>query len=290
MKRHRFFISFGVFLLTLGLAGMALVQTGVIFKTAKGRPDSLFESKAPEQPSESGGQQLAAPGPEERPVQQGNDSAIKTPQQQSPQVSRNDKPVPVPGIGSGNRTYPRQLGQSEMSQKPLPDTNYAARSLDSNSMSSRQRKDAVSEQKKSRKDNTAQPVVIRIRYNPARTSEIRVARVHFGDRVVLKIRRIGNAERQIYLTFSLPDGYASNRRVSRFAAVITPVNDNDQLSLTAQRDFGPDLTEKLDSKKGAVLKLGSRESSFSRYDRGYYEIEMKIYPGNRWNIRPRSFI
>ena len=53
--------------------------------------------------------------------------------------------------------------------------------------------------------------------------------------------------------------------------------------------------EKLDSKQGAVLKLSARYSAYqrSRYypnDRGYYVIEMKIYPGNRWNIKPRSYV
>ena len=43
------------------------------------------------------------------------------------------------------------------------------------------------------------------------------------------------------------------------------------------------------------MKVGTRYSMYRGvgyypYERGYYVIEMKIYPGNRWNIKPRSFV
>jgi hypothetical protein len=50
-----------------------------------------------------------------------------------------------------------------------------------------------------------------------------------------------------------------------------------------------------DSKEGALVKVGTghpmyRSVDYNPRERGYYVIEMKIYPGNRWNIKPRSFV
>jgi hypothetical protein len=70
----------------------------------------------------------------------------------------------------------------------------------------------------------------------------------------VKVRRVGQVDRKVHFTFS----------------------------------------RNINSPQGAVLKLETMHS-FGRpvtysTDRGYYMIEVKIYPGNRWNIKPRSFV
>jgi len=99
------------------------------------------------------------------------------------------------------------------------------------------------------------PVVISFRFDPLRDREIYVARVHRGDKVKVSARRVGPAGGRVYVTY----------------------------------------TSGIDSRKGALVKVGAgyppyMRAGFNPYERGYYVIEMKIYPGNRWNIKPRSFV
>jgi hypothetical protein len=100
-----------------------------------------------------------------------------------------------------------------------------------------------------------QPVVIRFRLDPARNREIYVARVHSGDRIKVKVRQVGPVGRRVYFSY----------------------------------------TSGIDSKNGAFVKATTAgpaygPAGFYPYQRGYYVIEMRIYPGNRWNIKPRSFV
>jgi len=96
--------------------------------------------------------------------------------------------------------------------------------------------------------------VIRFNFDPARDRGLNVAQVHSGDKIRVKWRRVGQVDSGVYFTFS----------------------------------------RNINSPKGAVLKLKTRYSFdrpvMYRADRGYYVIEVKIYPGNRWNIKPRRFV
>jgi hypothetical protein len=142
-------------------------------------------------------------------------------------------------------------------------------------------------------------VVIRFRFDPAAKREINVARVHFGDSISVKVRRFGQADLRLHLAFAVPDTIETDAWQEWSAGsrrrVVAPIQDKDRISLTADSYFGAVLTRDLDSKKGAVLKLGAdyppgRRSLIYPHKQGGYEIEIRIYPGNRWNIRPRSLV
>jgi hypothetical protein len=74
-----------------------------------------------------------------------------------------------------------------------------------------------------------------------------------------------------------------------------PIQDGSRIVFSGTDEFGTDVPGKLDSKEGAVLKLGADCFAYCgphSYLDGWhrYEIEIKIYPGNRWNIKPRSLL
>jgi hypothetical protein len=74
-----------------------------------------------------------------------------------------------------------------------------------------------------------------------------------------------------------------------------PVRDGRRIALTGVGEFSADVPGKLDSKDGTVLKFGAECFGYGwsrsyRDDRQRCEIEMTIYPGNRWNIRPKSLL
>jgi hypothetical protein len=99
------------------------------------------------------------------------------------------------------------------------------------------------------------PVVITFRFDPVRDRELYVARVHSGDEIKMNVRRVGMADGRVYLAY----------------------------------------TRNPDSKDGALVKVRAEHSmyrgiGYHPHERGYYVIEMKIYPGKRWNIKPRSFV
>jgi hypothetical protein len=97
------------------------------------------------------------------------------------------------------------------------------------------------------------PVVIKFNFDPALKRRLDIAQVHLGDRIRVNVRRVGDVNREVYFTFQ----------------------------------------EDLDSPQGALRELKTMQP-FERADyrrsRGYYTIEVKIYPGNRWNIMPRSYV
>ena len=268
-------------------------------------PDSSSQEAEQGEKQAVQGEKRQLPGVQERVAQAPESSAENG--NVAPQASSSpENQVPVPQVGSGNRQYPKQqdlapteqqgtkqqepaksvVGGEDKSVGPKPQT-YA--------------KNAVGAPKETANSATAakQPLVIRFEFAPQRNREIRVARVHFGDRIVVKVRRVGDADREMYIGFGLPDTYETHsyRGWSAGGAeeVITPIRDSDQLTLSAADKYGPGLTGRLDSRDGEVLRIGARppgyaRTRFSRYDQGYYEIEMRIYPDNRWNIRPRSLL
>jgi hypothetical protein len=99
-----------------------------------------------------------------------------------------------------------------------------------------------------------EPVVITFRFDPVKDRELYIARVHTGDKIKVNMKRVGMAGGRVYLTY----------------------------------------TRNPDSKEGALVRVGTRRpmyrSVYHMYEHGYYLIEVRIYPGNRWNIKPRSFV
>ena len=142
-------------------------------------------------------------------------------------------------------------------------------------------------------------LTVRLSFDPVRNKQIQIARVHSGDRVAIKIHRVGYPDSRLYLAFNVygdsvdpRPGYGHGS-----GAVITPVRDDDLLTLTASNMFGAVLSRKLDSRDGAILELGTGYHLFqhpnfqqARYEQGHFEIEIRIYAGNRWNIKPRSYL
>ncbi len=319
MKTRGAFIGFGTVLLVLGLTGLALLQTGVITPPSPVTGRTL-ELQTQEQqssgpgPLASAGGKLPPPPPPETPSPPPEPAAPSV-QPPAPRETPEAKTIPVPKVGKGVRSYPRQ----DQVEPPVV--------KEKKQVMGKQSERRIQSKQSARKGSTAgagykqystgkgaasvgkrsagpaargkQPTVVRFKFDPSRNRELNVARVHFGDRVVVRVRRVGQADNQVYLTFMLPDtggsqgyrGWSAGRKT----AIITPVRDHDQLTLTAEREFGPGLTEKLESREGAVLKVGARpdrnaRSRGARYDRGYYEIEMRIYSANRWNLKPRSYL
>ncbi|MHC1727731.1 MAG: hypothetical protein AB9866_17305 [Syntrophobacteraceae bacterium] len=314
MKKRGAIIGFGTVLLVLGLTGLALLQTGVISPPSSS-PGRTLELQTPEQQSGAPGPQASAGG-KLPPPPQATPSPPPEPSVSGPQSTAQEqsagKPVPAPKVGKGMRVYPRQ-DQPEppvVKEKRQAKGKQSGRSVESRQYAGKGSKSIAGSKQYARKGTGSierrttaaaggrQPTVVRFKFDPARGRELNVAQVHFGDRVVVKVRRVGQAENQVYLTFTLPNTLeaAGYREYSAgtMRAVITPVRDNDQISLTAEKEFGPRLTKKLESREGAVLKVGTKPArnlrTGSRRDRGYYEIEMKIYSENRWNIRPRSYL
>jgi hypothetical protein len=151
--------------------------------------------------------------------------------------------------------------------------------------------------------NTVRPVVIRLRFDPALNREMRVAIVHSGDRINVRVRRAGQANCKLYLTFGFPDAFEMDafetdsylEWSAGFRLAPAPARDVHLISPARADDFDVDLPGGLDSKEGAVLKLGADCSGCGRLqmyqdELRRYEIEVRIYPGKRWNIRPKSLV
>jgi hypothetical protein len=236
-------IGIGTVLLVIGLGGLALLQTGVIYPPASIGPVNLSEGK----PAEPAPQSAQAPQPAPR----GGQPSVST--NQAPQ-----RPVPVPHLGSGERRYP---GQSRIDQRPSAREEPAvgrnqrrfAGKAERRSYALKARSESYA--KKSHRASAVKPVVIRFRFDPVRDRELYVARVHSGDKIKVDVQQVGAVGGRVYVT------YTSN--------------------------FHP--------QEGVLVRVGTRSPAYMRagndpYGHGYYVIELTIYPGNRWNIRPRSFV
>jgi hypothetical protein len=217
--------------MVVGLTGLALLQTGVIYPPASIGPVNLPEVKSPEPPP------LSGQGPSAQGGQQAPSEDLGTP-----------KTATAPQVGKGER---RNQGQAQVEQ---PRTTPGSAEID------RQRRQAHSKSESERyaqkvpPAQTTKPVVIRFNFDPARNRRLDVAQVHLGDKIRVKVRQVGQVGRRVYFTYS----------------------------------------RSLNSPQGAVLKLETMYSFERRVisgrDSGYYVIEVKIYPGNRWNTKPRSFV
>jgi hypothetical protein len=299
VKKRVLIVGSGVILLGFGITGLALMHKGLIFNPSSGGSASLIEQKLPE-PSPNNNKQAAV---EEKPTPpaksgsspgepQGNeDLAGKKPQNEL----RSERAVPVPQVGKGPRSYPKQ---NQLAQLPADD--HKPKMKAEPKVPGPEPKNYVPKASAPARTAPAKQVVtVRFSFDPLKNREIKVARVHLGDRISIKVHRVGQPGNRIYLVFNVVGN--SMRKQSDYGrssgAVITPVRDDDQLTLMDSRQFGPELLRRLDSKEGAVLELGTGYHQNrlppphrSAYERGHFEIEMKISADNRWNIKPRSFL
>ncbi|MEN6439682.1 MAG: hypothetical protein ABFD97_14000 [Syntrophobacter sp.] len=318
MNKRGIFIGVGTAFLVFGIAGIALLKTNLLKIPAGPGLENRLETPAPQPspevpgsvPGPSAKEGTLPPAPETSPSP-GAVSKNETPPaspspmpSQQPQAEKNDKTVAVPQVGKGERRYPRPTDF----ELPKVQNNQSARATGPASRSMpRDKTWSTNPQSQARQKSLTgqgrQPVTIRVNFNPAKANNIQVARVHLGDRIAINVRRIGQAERQVYLGFDLGGGMVvqrnpnDRRTVESSGALIAPVNDRDQLILEGHHALGESLVVRLDSKDGAILKLGAkplhgntiRRREPSRGD-GYYKVEIVIYPGNKWNIMPRSYL
>lgn len=318
MNKRGIFIGVGTAFLVFGIAGIALLQTNLLKIPAGTGLESRLETPAlqpsPEVPGSVPGptakEGTLPPAPEPS-LPPGAVSQNETPSaspppmpQQQPQAEKAEKTVAVPQVGKGERRYPRptdfelpKVQNKQSARAAGPASRSMARDKTwSTTPNSRARQNSLTDQRR-------QPVTIRVNFDPAKANNIQVARVHLGDRIAINVRRIGQAERQVYLGFDLGGAMVvqrnpnDRRTVEGASALIAPVNDRDQLVLEGYHALGESLVVRLKSKDGAVLKLGAkplqgntiRRREPSRGD-GYYKVEIMIYPGNKWNIMPRSYL
>ena len=253
-------IGIGFFLLGVGLTSLVLMKMEGVYRPAsKGQPD-LHDVKPPAPSQQEPGTQ---PGFELRPLPVTPDSIKQTPEP-----------------GSQTEQSPAPQSVEEPKNPPLAETKSQPRPS----------------------PEALPPVVIRFRFDPAQQREINVAQVHLGDSISVRVRRRGLANLGLHLAFAVPDTLETDawRQWSTGArrAAVAPIHDTDRIVLTADGDFGVALIKKLDSNEGAVLRLGADYPAGHNLGAprggpagwGGYVIEMRIYPGNRWKIKPRSLM
>ncbi len=271
MINRRAIIGIGTVILVIGVTGLGLLQTGVTQptkeETLEPAPAASQQSQAPVDQTSPAAVPTSQPGVE--PGTKTSPADLKESAGQGQQPPSGDvaaeKPVPVPQVGEGERRYPKQE-QKEQVGKHRPPLFQMRSEISQDDKTTRKpkfnekRKHAHHKSKseryasKTHPAHRAQPVVIRFNFDPGRHRGLNVAQVHAGDKIRVNVRRVGQVESRVHFT----------------------------------------LSRNINSQQGAVLKL---ETMYSLYhpvmystDRGYYVVEVKIYPGNRWNIMPRSYV
>ncbi|HYA40184.1 MAG TPA: hypothetical protein VEF34_02690 [Syntrophobacteraceae bacterium] len=264
-------IGMGSVLLVAGLAGLGLLQTGMIYPPSSsgppevGRPavsePGVPQAQVPANLTQEGGTGSsvqaprsgssangggAVPGNGRASTQTGQASteagqASTEAGQPAPRSPTAEKQVPVPRAGEGERRYsgperPHPKKQLSEARRPAAHARTAGRAS-----------------ARPAKRGSQGPLVIRFNFDPARKRCLDVAQVHLGDKIRINVHKVGLVNRRVYFTF----------------------------------------LRRLNSEQGALLELktmGSFEPVAYRRCRGHYEVEVKIYPGNRWNLMPRSFV
>ena len=259
MANRTAIVGIGAVLLVIGLAGIGLEQTGVIFSRT---PTTPVAQKSPGPP--------VAAGPESQPA------ANQPPKQL--------KPVPAPPAAAPVSAARHSREKSAAVKKQVRVSHQAKRAQERDTALRAVRKFAIATSNE-QSNLTPQkhvssrvrthaplkaargylalnrspfapthPVVIRFTFDPARDRPFSVASIHLGDRVRVNVHQVGQVNRRVYFTYS----------------------------------------RGLNSRQGAKLVLKTMYSFerpvFFRGGRGYYVIQVQIYPDNRWRIMPRSLV
>ncbi len=231
-------IVIGSVILAVGLTGLALLHTGVIYPTASVGPVNMPEVKSSEPTPESGQQ---APGPAGAPALQ-------------PAPPLSGQPQPSADLGTQKPAAAPQVEQPRAAPRSAEIDRERRQTLGKSESKPYDKYESRRNAHKATPGQTTEPVVIRFKFDPAKNSRLDVAQVHLGDKIRVKVRQVGDVSRRVYFTCS----------------------------------------RSLNSPQGGVLKLETmypfERRVVSRRDRGYYLIEVRIYPGNRWNTKPRSFV
>jgi len=305
MREHVGLIGTVITILALGLVCLVLWQTGVIYRARMEVSADLLEAGPPGQIQDNvagkpverrqlpvpddgkkaqaqGGQTAPAPQPDSPSSVNAGTGPASNPDKPPEAGPQTEKPVPVPQVGKGDRRYPGQ----EQAAQPANDPDRPGH--------------AGAEKKEGYPGNQKadRPVVIRLGFDPYQDQEMDIALVHAGDRIAVNVRPAGRAGCRFYFTFGSGtletkdylEWSAGSRR-----APAAPVWDGSRITLTGSDNFVASVLGNLNSKSGAILRLGAdcalcRWGYFPRGDWGGYEIEIRIYRGNRWNIRPKRLL
>ncbi len=207
----------------------------------------------------------------------------------SRQSPRTDRTEPNPPA----RVAESRQGRIQKSQEPTRFQNQPKENLRSDDGP------GATARKHSRKS-----IRLRMNLDPLRTPELKIAHVHVGDTVRIRVKRPEGDRSRIYAGLS-PLGFladASQRQyLSAWAGpppqVILSVADKDRFSILSPANLDPVWGGTLTTREGAILTvaLGSRSREAMEFygrpmQRAVYEIEVTIETNNRWNIPPRSLL
>lgn len=141
-------------------------------------------------------------------------------------------------------------------------------------------------------------VSIKTRINSQSAAQVPLARVHAGDQVMVRVKRIGKAERQLLVGLgpavrdsmgTFPDGPLIGPRI-----VGKRIKDEDRFTVTHDLLSMGGARFNLNTERGAILYLGTgslRSPYVDPYQAnrtGYYEVEIEIRENNRWALIPES--
>lgn len=141
-------------------------------------------------------------------------------------------------------------------------------------------------------------VSIKTRINSQSAAQVPLARVHAGDHVTVRIKRIGKAERQLLVGLgpavrdsmgAFPDGPLIGPRI-----VAKRIKDEDRFTVTHDLLSMGGARFNLNTERGAILYLGTgslrppHAEPYQANRTGYYEIEIEIRENNRWALTPES--
>jgi len=147
------------------------------------------------------------------------------------------------------------------------------------------------------KPGAGRAVTIRFKYDPSSSREMPVARVHLGDRVKVKVKRVAGADQKLFIGLTSPSWRGRGMRGGA-PLVATTIRDSDEFKVAPAYGVMRDLAGAIDTEAGAVLNIGAGSPGraargrgpFHGPRRGYYEVEISIVAENRWDIKPRSLL
>jgi hypothetical protein len=144
-------------------------------------------------------------------------------------------------------------------------------------------------------------ITIRTKVYVNDATQVAVARVHAGDRVMVRIRRFNGVQYPLWV--GLGPVVGRNRNEYPEAPLGIPrllsvhIKDQDQLTMSRQLSRMPPDHFNAETERGAVLYLGtglvpgpSPVDRMSGRSRGYFEIEIEIQPKNKWRLLAESLI
>jgi hypothetical protein len=148
--------------------------------------------------------------------------------------------------------------------------------------------------------------VLRFDFDPLRSPELALARVHAGDRVSIRVQRNDGPDLELFMGLAAvlapTDGpryrgyLAAPEGSSARTLMITRIKDKDQFCIEPDRDLGRAIAHAVESPAGVILKLkagraaGPHPGRAMGTRRSLYRIEVTIETANPWNIKPRRLV